>query len=140
MLTGKNFVPKSCTANWRPVSYTHLHPGADIPSVVSTSPAGTTFVIYPGTYRLESPIEAKNGDVFMGQTACAPPKTACPAVLSGSRIIGPSASLNGTDYEVTGQSQQGAINITTNQCEPGWEGCIYPEDLFFDGVPLQRCV
>jgi hypothetical protein len=116
-----------------------IHPGADIPAVVSASPAGTTFVIYPGTYRLESPIETKNGDVFTGQTACAPPKTACPAILSGSKIIGSLATFDGTDYQVTGQTQQGAVDgVTTKQCETGWEGCMYPEDLFFDGVPLRH--
>jgi parallel beta-helix repeat protein len=115
-----------------------IHPGADIPSVVEASPAGTTFVIYPGTYRLGSPIEPKNGDTFVGQTPCAPPKTACPAILSGSKIIGPLATFNGTDYEVAGQTQQGTVNVTSKQCEPGWAGCIYPEDLFFNSVPYKH--
>ena len=112
-----------------------IHPGADIPSVVNASPAGTIFVIYPGTYRLKQPITPKNGDSFIGQATCAPPATSCPAILSGSRIIGPSAAFDGTNYEVTGQTQQGAIYMTTKQCQPAWDGCMYPEDLFFDGVP-----
>ncbi|MGB6404900.1 MAG: Ig-like domain-containing protein [Candidatus Sulfotelmatobacter sp.] len=112
-----------------------IKPGADIPSVVSDSPAGTTFVIYPGTYRLTEPIIPKDGDNFTGQTACAPPTTSCPAIISGSRIIGSLAILDGTNYKVTGQTQQGAIEIATTRCQPGYAGCIYPEDLFFDGVP-----
>ncbi len=112
-----------------------IKPGADIPSVVSDSPAGTTFIIYPGTYRLTEPIVPKNGDSFVGQTACAPPTTSCPAIISGSRLIGSLAVLDGTNYKVTGQTQQGAIEITTTRCQPGYAGCIYPEDLFFDGVP-----
>jgi len=117
----------------------NIYPGADIPSVVNASPAGTTFVIYPGTYRLTQSINPKTGDSFIGQTACAPPTSSCPAILSGSRIIGPSAGFNGTNYEVTGQTQQGALdNITTAQCQNGWQGCIYPEDLFFDGVPYKH--
>jgi parallel beta-helix repeat protein len=112
-----------------------IKPGADIPSVVSDSPAGTTFVIYAGTYRLTEPIIPKNGDSFVGQTACAPPTTSCPAIISGSRVIGSLATLDGTNYKVTGQTQQGAIEIATSRCQPAWEGCIYPEDLFFDGVP-----
>ena len=115
-----------------------IYPGTDIPSVVNASPAGTTFVIHPGTYRLTHSITPKNGDSFVGQIACAPPTTSCPAILSGSKIIGSLATFNGTNYEVTGQTQQGATNIITKQCQPGWEGCIYPEDLFFDGVPYKH--
>jgi len=112
-----------------------IRPGADIPSVVNASPAGTTFIVYPGLYRLTEPIAPKDGDSFLGQTACAPPTTSCPAIISGSRVIGSLATFDGTHYKVTGQTQQGAISISTAQCEPGWDGCIYPEDLFFDGVP-----
>lgn len=115
-----------------------IKPGMDIPSVVAANPENTTFVIYPGTYRLETTIETKNGDTFIGQTACAPPQTACSAILSGSKVIGSLASFNGTSYEVGGQTQQGAVNATSNKCQNGWSGCIYPEDLFFDGVPLQH--
>jgi parallel beta-helix repeat protein len=112
-----------------------IKPGADIPSVVNDSPAGTTFVIYPGTYRLTEPIIPKNGDTFTGETACAPPTTSCPAIISGSRVIGPLAIQDGTNYKVTSQTQQGAVEIAPTRCQPGYTGCIYPEDLFFDGVP-----
>lgn len=115
-----------------------IKPGADIPNVVSDSPAGTTFIIYPGTYRLTEPIIPKDGDSFTGETACAPPTTACPAIISGSRVIGPLAILDGKNYKVTGQTQQGAVEIATSRCQPGYGGCIYPEDLFFDGVPYKH--
>ncbi len=116
----------------------NVTPGMDIAAVVANTPPNTTFVIYPGTYRLQRPIEAKDGDTFTGLTPCAPPKSACPAILSGSRIIGTSATFDGTDYKVAGHTQPRPINITTRQCQAGWEGCIYPEDLFFDGVPLKH--
>jgi parallel beta-helix repeat protein len=115
-----------------------IHPGANIPSVVAANPAGTTFVIYPGTYRLQAHIVPKTGDSFIGQTACAPPKTTCPAILSGSRIIGPLAKFDGTDYEVTGQTQQGIVSQPNKVCEPGYLACNLPEDLFFDDVPYQH--
>jgi parallel beta-helix repeat protein len=115
-----------------------IHPGANIPSVVAANPAGTTFVIYPGTYRLQAHIVPKNGDTFIGQTACAPPTTVCPAILSGSKIIGSSAKFNGTNYEVTGQAQQGLLSLTNAACQPGYLACNRPEDLFFDGVPYQH--
>jgi len=115
-----------------------VHPGEDIPNIVAANPAGTTFVIYPGTYRLEAHIVPKNGDSFVGQTACAPPKTSCPAILSGSRVIGPLAKLNGVNYEVTGQTQQGTVSLLNKVCEAGYLACNRPEDLFFDGVPYRH--
>jgi len=117
-------------------------PGEDIPNVVSSHPSGTTFVIHPGSYRLKTPIVAKDGDSFIGQTACAPPTTPCPAILSGAKLL-TSFQRSGLSYYVTGQTQQGQVTITTHQCEPmlpgyptAYPGCIYPEDLYFDDVPL----
>lgn len=114
-----------------------IGPGTVIQSVVDANPAGTTFVFQPGTYRLSSPIIPKNGDSFIGETVCAPPASSCPAILSGGRVIGSLAAYDGANYEVTGQAQRG-VQQYTNECEPGWLGCFYPEDLFFDGVPLQH--
>jgi len=105
---------------------------------VAENPAGTTFLIYPGTYRLETHIVPKTGDSFIGQTACAPPKTSCPAILTGSRIIGTLATLNGKNYEVKGQTQQGVISFANTVCQPGHLACNLPEDLFFDGVAYQH--
>jgi hypothetical protein len=114
-----------------------ITPGTAIQSVVDANPPGTTFVFEPGLYRLPSAIRPKSGDSFVGQTACAPPATSCPAILSGSRLIGSLAVYDGTNYRVTGQTQHGARQYTT-KCDPGRLGCFYPEDLFFDGVPLQH--
>ncbi|MGB6842270.1 MAG: hypothetical protein WBE16_14870, partial [Candidatus Sulfotelmatobacter sp.] len=115
-----------------------IHPGQDIPSVVAANPAGTTFLIYPGLYRLVEHIVPKNGDSFIGQTACAPPQTSCPAILSGSRRVGYLATFNGKNYQVTGQTQQGIMSEPTDACEPGFLACNRPEDLFFDSVPYQH--
>ena len=114
-----------------------ITPGSAIQPLVDANPAGTTFVFEPGLYRLSSTIRPKSGDSFVGQTTCAPPSTPCPAILSGSRVIGSLAVYDGTNYKVTGQTQQGAQQYTT-KCDPGRLGCFYPEDLFFDGVPLQH--
>jgi len=118
-----------------------IYPGADIPSVVAANPAGTTFVIYPGTYRVGT-ITPKTGDSFIGSTACAPPKTSCPAILNGSRLL-TSFQTTGTYYYVTGQTQNNAVTVPSSKCQPmnpgyplAYPGCIYPEDLYFDGTPL----
>jgi len=115
-----------------------IHPGQNIPTVVSQHPAGTTYLIYPGTYRLTQHIVPKTGDQFVGQTACAPPTTSCSAILTGSRAIGASAVFDGKNYKVTGQNQQGVISLPSKVCQPGYLACNRPEDLFFDGVPLQH--
>ena len=130
-----------CTAGMAHAATVNIHPGQDIPTIVSQNPAGTTFVIYPGTYRLTTHIVPKNGDRFIGQTACAPPKTSCPAILTGSRVIGSLATFNGVNYQVINQTQQGKIAIAIEKevlCDAGWPGCVYPEDLFFDGVPYKH--
>jgi hypothetical protein len=113
----------------------NIQPGVNIVSLVNSNPSGTTFVIAPGMYRINSPITPKAGDSFIGQTACAPPKTACPAILSGAKLL-TSFQRSGNYYYVTGQSQHNAVTITTKQCDTGITGCMYPEDLFFDGKPL----
>jgi parallel beta-helix repeat protein len=115
-----------------------IHPGQDIPSIVADNPAGTTFLIYPGTYRLNQHIVPKNGDSFIGQTACAPPTNTCPAILTGSTVIGPLAKFNGVNYQVTGQTQQGVVAVPNTTCNPGYLACNLPEDLFFDGVPYRH--
>jgi hypothetical protein len=78
-----------------------IHPGDDIPTVVAANPAGTTFVIYPGTYRLKQNIVPKTGDRFIGQTACAPPTTSCRAIIIGSTVIGSLAKFDGTQIPTT---------------------------------------
>jgi hypothetical protein len=78
-----------------------IHPGEDIPTVVAANPAGTTFVIYPGTYRLKQNIVPKTGDRFIGQTAGAPPTTSCRAIISGSTVIGSLAKFDGTQKPTT---------------------------------------
>lgn len=132
-LAGLNF-----TASAVPGNTVDINPGDDIPSIVSSAPAGTTFIIFPGTYRLTQPIIPKNNDAFIGQSPCAPPASACAAIISGSEIIGPLATFNGTNYVVTGQTQKNSVFQTTAQCTPGWLACNIPEDLWFDGVPLQH--
>jgi hypothetical protein len=121
-------------ASWAQVT---LHPTDNVPKVVSSKPAGTTFVFSPGTYRLSQSIIAKDNDRFIGQTPCAPPATPCPAIISGGVVIGASATFDGTNYAVPKQTQQGGRGVPRN-CDDGWLACFYPEDLFFDGTPYRH--
>src|ERR1700730_17260785 len=72
-----------------------LHPTDDLPKMVSSKPAGTTFLFTSGIYRLSQSIIPKDNDRFMGQTSCAPPTTSCPATISGGIVIGPLATFDG---------------------------------------------
>ncbi|MGA9542763.1 MAG: Ig-like domain-containing protein [Candidatus Sulfotelmatobacter sp.] len=113
----------------------------------SLSAAGDTINIAAGTYRLSTGhtstagyITVKSNQTFVGP-ACTPTSAPCEAVISGGISIGglalgPDASGN---WYVTAQTQHGLVN-TSASCDPGWAGCAYPEDLFFNGVPLQHLV
>jgi len=114
-----------------------LHPTDNVPKIVSSRPPGTTFIFTPGTYRLSQPIIMKDNDKFIGETPCAPPKSSCPAIVSGSIVIGPLAKFDGTNYQVTNQKQHNQ-RARPDNCDPGWPSCIYPEDLYFDGKPYRH--
>jgi len=103
-----------------------IFPGANIPAVVNAAPAGTTFIIHPGTYRLASPITPKTGDIFSGQAG---------AILSGARLL-TAFETSGSYHMATGQTQQGRITIDSSICDTGYPRCNYPEDLFIDNQPL----
>jgi hypothetical protein len=109
----------------------------DIQTKINANPAGTTFVI-SGTHRITTALVPKAGDTFVGATSCNPIATpgSCTAIISGSVSIGALATFDGTNYKVTGQTQHGAVG--TNTCEALYPGCIYPEALFFDGVPYKH--
>jgi hypothetical protein len=122
-------VALSLTTTRLQASTVNISPGDNIPSIVSSNPPGTTFVIHAGTYRLlAGHIVAKSGDVFTGQPG---------AILSGAKLL-TSFHHSGNYYYVTGQAQNGRVTIPVSNCVAGFPGCIYPEDLYFDSVPLQH--
>jgi len=113
-----------------------LHPGDNVPKIVASKPAGTTFIFSPGLYRLSQPIMAKDNDKFVGESSCAPPANSCPAILTGSVEVGSLAKPDGSNFAVPRQNQQGGRG--GHVCDPEWDGCKYPEDLFIDEVPLRH--
>jgi Bacterial Ig domain/Right handed beta helix region len=123
------------SASWAQVI---VHPTDNVPAIVSSKPAGTTFLFTPGIYRLSQPILPRDNDRFIGQTSCAPPATPCPAIISGGIVIGPLAKFDGSNYAVAKQMQHAPRAVNTKNCDKGWTGCIYPEDLFFDGKPYRH--
>jgi len=99
-----------------------LSPGMNVQSVVSANPEGTTFVFQPGIYRLQS-IQPLNGDIFVGQNN---------SILSGAQVL-TTFTRQGNYWVAGGQTQQGQ---TAGTCLPQYPMCVYPEDLYFDNVPL----
>jgi len=111
-----------------PGNTVEITPGKDIVALVNSAPPGTTFNIHAGTYRLGTPIAAKTGDVFHGQSG---------AVLSGARLL-TGFQQEGSNYFVDGQTQRHRVNIEGPKCQPDYPRCGYPEDLYFDDKPLRH--
>lgn len=114
-----------------------IYPGQNIGSIVAANPAGTTFAFSPGIYRISTPINAKNGDVFVGPCTTPPCSASAQAVLSGAIRL-TNFQQSGFYYYVTGQTQHGRVTITSADCQTGYDGCVYPEDLYFDNIPLKH--
>ena len=103
---------------------TAIYPGTNIQSVVNAYPGGTTFILKHGSHRMQS-VVPKTGDKFIGEAG---------ALMTGSRLL-MSFTRSGSYWVASGQTQQGP---TSGRCYEGWEGCIYPEDLWINSVLLQH--
>jgi parallel beta-helix repeat protein len=115
-----------------------IHPGESIQRAVDANPAGTSFLIKAGMYRMQT-VVAKPGDQFVGERG---------ATLSGARVLTEFAR-EGTYWVATGQTQEnpryGPTPYGAEVCwdgsdgkHPDSRGCIYPEDLFLDNRPLRH--
>ncbi len=125
-----------------------INPGDDIQAAVNNNPNGTTFVIKAGVHRFQT-IVPKTNDVFVGETAG---NGAHLSILSGAKVL-TSFTQQGNLWVASGQTQQGVLtayatpkclenpndrDFWTGHTNPNtdYTGCIYPEDLFIDNVPL----
>ena len=104
-----------------------LKPGDDVAGIVRSRPAQTAFLFTRGAYRYQS-IEPRDGDTFTAEPG---------AVLTGARVL-TSFVREGRYWVATGQTQ-GVVSRTA-ACLDTNPRCAYPEDLFFDDVPLQHVV
>jgi parallel beta-helix repeat protein len=109
-----------------PASGPVIQPGADIQAAVDANPPGTAFLLKAGIHRMQQ-VLPKDGDSFTGEPG---------TVLSGAREL-TSFARSGGYWVVSGQTQQGLASDPVH-CEPGFEGCQWPEDLFFDDRILLR--
>jgi hypothetical protein len=98
-----------------------LSPGENIESAVATAPAGTTFVLLPGVYRMQS-IQPKVGDVFSGQAG---------VILNGSQVQSFRLDPAGSGLWV---SSANASTVNHGSCQSAFPLCGYTQDLFIDNV------
>jgi parallel beta-helix repeat protein len=101
-----------------------IYPGDNIQTFVDANGPGTAFLLKSGVHRLQS-IRPKNNDTFVGEAG---------TVLNGARLL-TSFTKSGSYWVASGQTQQGINNNGT--CQQGYPLCTFPEELFFDGMPLQ---
>lgn len=99
-----------------------INPGDNIQTIVNAHPAGTSFFLKAGLYRLQN-VAPKANDIFIGENG---------AIMNGSTLL-QNWTFNGTYWVQGGQTQSGQ---THGDCDTGYPGCIYPEDLFMDDIPL----
>ncbi len=100
-------------------------PTQNLQSLVNTYPAGTTFSLSPGIYRLQT-VVPQNYDSFVGQTG---------AVLSGAALL---TSFRQSGANWTSHAQVAQASSYPGVCNSSSPACAYPEDLFFDNAPKAR--
>ncbi|HRW59169.1 MAG TPA: right-handed parallel beta-helix repeat-containing protein [Defluviicoccus sp.] len=104
-----------------------VRPGDDIQAIVEAHPAGTTYSLAPGVYRNQA-ISPKAGDVFEGPSG----DEKGSAVLTGAVVLTEFTRRDGW-WAATDQTQDGQVH---GECDPEHPRAAYPEDVFFDDVPL----
>src|SRR5579864_3370050 len=107
-------------------STVRISPGNTIQNLVNANPAGMTFLLQAGVYRMQM-ISPKDGDIFTGESG---------AILNGSQLLSRFSHdiVNGISYWVApGPSHPGQIH---GNCESTHPLCGYSEDVFIDNQPL----
>jgi parallel beta-helix repeat protein len=99
---------------------TPVQPGDSLQAAVNAGTTGTVFCLAAGVYRMQS-VTPKSNQVFMG----VPGQT----VLTGAKVL--TGFAGSGPWSVGGQTQENAYNPNYN-CEPGHDGCFYPEQLWVD--------
>ncbi len=102
-----------------------LSPGDDIQAAVDGHPAGTTFTLGVGVYRIQS-VTPKSDDVFTGADG---------AILDGANLL-ETFDRDGALYVARNQPID-PNTMVHGVCRRGFPRCGYPQDLYFDGRPLR---
>ncbi|CAO3455829.1 hypothetical protein [Azospirillum argentinense] len=114
--------PQTLTA---PAGAIVIAPGANIQSIVNGAPAGATFWLQPGEYRLQS-ITPKDNQTFIGAEG---------AVLNGSKLLTGFTQESAGRWVIGGQTQQGERRETDKASPDAMRGG-YPDTVYVDDKPL----
>jgi hypothetical protein len=107
--------------------------GADIQSAVNANPAGTTYCLAAGVYRLSAPLTLKTGDTLWG----AGPSPTRGTMLSGARVM-TGWVASGVNWYVSGVLPP-SYEDDDGQCEDlSTNLCHNFEDVFRNGSQLLR--
>ena len=111
---------------------TWIFPGQDMQAVINAHPAGTEFLVQTGIHRFQS-VVLRAGDSLRGEPG---------AIMSGARLLTEFSRESGY-WMVPNQTQENPRHPDINPygsevCRSSTPECIFPEDLFFDDLPLQQ--
>lgn len=112
----------SIAAHSSALAQVEIFAGDSIQQAVDMWPEGTAFILRPGIHRMQR-VRPKNGNLFLGDGA----------TMSGARVL--SFAPEGRYWVASGQTQRGFAH---GQCDPGFERCRNPEELFMDDVRLRH--
>ena len=107
-----------------PAGAVSIAPGQRAAAIVSSRPAGTTFVFEPGVHRGVT-IRPRDGDRFLGRSG---------AILSGAAVLRGFAARDGY-WAAGGQRSElfGAGGCEVLADGSRYRACVHPEQLFVDG-------
>ncbi|HXJ42457.1 MAG TPA: right-handed parallel beta-helix repeat-containing protein, partial [Bryobacteraceae bacterium] len=107
----------------------NIPPEADIQTVVDANPAGTTYQLAAGVYRMQT-VTAKDGDQFIGALDQSGNRL---TTLSGAQpLTSFTRDASGNYVAATTQTEPGQ---KVGQCSPEHLRCNLPEDFFYDDEP-----
>ncbi len=104
-----------------PTPTVYLSPGDDIQSAVNAAPAGSTFVLQAGVYRMQS-VVPQNGDIFSGTGN---------VILNGSQVLSFQLDPAGSGLWVANAT---ASTFFHGTCQIPYPLCGYSQDLFIDNI------
>ena len=103
-----------------------IKPGQNIQAALSANTTGTTFIVKAGLYREQS-VTPKDWDVFIGEPG---------TIMNGVHLL-TNFVQQGSMWMATASVPEGQIH-GIGAVDPGWEGSVYPSDLFFNDVALHH--
>ena len=112
------FLALSCTLRVYAASAVQLKPGANVQAAVNAAPAGTTFLLAAGIYRMQS-VKAKNDDAFKGMGG---------VDFNGAQVL----AFNAAGNQWTASAK--FDNFVHGSCLPDHPLCGDDQDLFIDGA------